>query len=158
MKKKSFIKSMCVSFSLATVLFMVGCSDEKTSTDKTPATNSEKVPVSHTLLNSTVTSSDKQKFEHTFENQCVQRELKNSANPENDKVRVGKACECIATFMMKDLTAIEAEKLLVRLAVEFTREDFDDVLNVLNRILVLKRSALGDRDDRDPVATQAGVR
>ncbi len=104
---------MCVSFSLATVLFMVGCSDEKTSTDKTPATNSEKVPVSHTLLNSTVTSSDKQKFEHTFENQCVQRELKNSANPENDKVRVGKACECIATFMMKDLTAIEAEKFLI---------------------------------------------
>ena len=55
-------------------------------------------------------------------------------------------------------TAIEAEKLLFRLAVDFTREDFDDVLNVLNRILVLKRSALGDRDDRDPVANQAGVR
>ena len=46
------------------------------------------------------------------ENQCVQRELKNSANPDNDKSRVSKACECISTFMMKDLTAIEAEKFL----------------------------------------------
>ncbi|MDD5753854.1 MAG: hypothetical protein PHN45_03775 [Methylococcales bacterium] len=92
------------------LVLIAGCSDEKTPTSSSAA---QKTPVSHTLLGSAVTSGDKQKFEKTFENQCVDRELKNSANPENDKGRVSKACECIATFMMKDLTAIEAEKFLI---------------------------------------------
>lgn len=60
-----------------------------------------------------MTSNDKQKFEETFENQCVDRELKNSPNPDYDKARFSKACACIATFMMKDLTAIESEKFLI---------------------------------------------
>lgn len=107
MKKYPVKKMFGAALSL---VLIVGCSDEKI-----PASNNivQKIPISHTLLNSTVTSSDKQKFEKTFENQCIQRELKNSTNPDNDKARVSKACECIATFMMKDLTAIEAEKFLV---------------------------------------------
>ena len=113
MKKHPFIKNVCVVLSVASILLIVGCTDEKTSANKTQTASAEKTPISHTLLNSAVTSSDKQKFEKTFENQCVERELKNSANPENDKAWVGKACECIATFMMKDLTAIEAEKFLI---------------------------------------------
>jgi hypothetical protein len=109
--KTPTLKAVFTAFSLMTVIAISGCSD-----DKAPAQKSEKVaekpPISHTLLDSKVTASDKQKFEKTFENQCVARELKNSANPDNDKARVSKACECIATFMMKDLTAIEAEKFL----------------------------------------------
>jgi hypothetical protein len=105
--KKYPIKKMYVA--VLSLALIVGCSDEKA-----PATNkvAQKTPISHTLLGVKVSDDDKQKFEKTFENQCVQRELKNSANPDNDKSRVSKACECISTFMMKDLTAIEAEKFL----------------------------------------------
>lgn len=109
MKKHPFIKNVCVGLSLISMLLVAGCSDEKTASKN----NIEKTPISHTLLGTSTTASDKQKFEQAFENQCVQRELKNSANPDSDKGRVNKACSCIATFMMKDLTAIEAEKFLV---------------------------------------------
>ena len=109
MKKHPFVKNVCVGLSLISVLLVAGCSDEKTA----PKNSVEKTPISHTLLGTSTKASDKQKFEQTFENQCVQRELKNSANPDNDKERVSKACSCIATFMMKDLTPIEAEKFLV---------------------------------------------
>jgi hypothetical protein len=107
MKKHPVNKMFIAALSL---VLIAGCSDEKTPTSVGSA---QKTPISHTLLGSSVTSGDKQKFEKTFENQCVDRELKNSTNPENDKARVSKACECIATFMMKDLTAIEAEKFLI---------------------------------------------
>ena len=60
----------------------------------------------------TVTNLEKHKFEHDFSEQCVDREIANSANPDVDKQRFGKDCMCIATYMMKDLTAIEAEKFL----------------------------------------------
>jgi hypothetical protein len=105
--KKYPIKKMYVA--VLSLALIVGCSDEKA-----PVTNkvAQKTPISHTLIGAKVSDDDKQKFEKTFENQCVQRELKNSANPDNDKSRVSKACECISTFMMKDLTAIEAEKFL----------------------------------------------
>ena len=105
--KKYPIKKMYVA--VLSLALIVGCSDEKA-----PVTNkvAQKTPISHTLIGAKVSDDDKQKFEKTFENQCVQRELKNSANPDNDKSRVNKACECISTFMMKDLTAIEAEKFL----------------------------------------------
>ena len=105
--KTTPLKTFFVGLGLTSVLLMSGCSDEKSSNDTV-----QKTPISHTLLDSKVTASDKQKFEHDFENQCVNRELKNSTNPDNDKARVSKACSCIATFMMKDLTAVEAEKFL----------------------------------------------
>ncbi len=114
MKKHHFIKKIIVSFGVIGALLIAGCSDEKTPSNKMQTNGVEQAtPISHTLLNTPVTASDKQKFEQTFENQCVQRELKGSANPDNDKARVSKACQCIATFMMKDLTAIEAEKYLI---------------------------------------------
>jgi hypothetical protein len=106
--KTSSLKALFVGLGLIGTLAINGCSDEKT----TETNQTKKTPISHTLLDSKVTASDKQKFEKTFENQCVERELKNSVNPDIDKVRFSKACECIATFMMKDLTAIEAEKFL----------------------------------------------
>jgi hypothetical protein len=59
-----------------------------------------------------VTDIQKHKFEHDFAAQCVERELKNSTDKEADKARWEKPCMCIATFMMKNLTADEAEKFL----------------------------------------------
>ncbi|MDQ7090035.1 MAG: hypothetical protein Q9M50_05250 [Methylococcales bacterium] len=59
-----------------------------------------------------VTDIEKHKFEHEFSQDCVVRELKNSTNRVADKKRFSKACMCIAKFMMKDLTAVEAEKFL----------------------------------------------
>ncbi len=59
-----------------------------------------------------VTSLEKHKFNLEFADDCVTRELKNSINKESDKPRVEKVCTCIANFMMKDLTAVEAEKVL----------------------------------------------
>lgn len=104
--KTFHFKTFLACLSLIYIVLISGCSDDKK--DKNKAT-----PISHTLLDSKVTSNDKQKFEETFENQCVDRELKNSPNPDYDKARFSKACACIATFMMKDLTAIESEKFLI---------------------------------------------
>ncbi|WP_024298780.1 hypothetical protein [Methylomicrobium lacus] len=59
-----------------------------------------------------VTDVRKHKFEHDFAAQCVDRELKNSTDKEADKARWERPCMCIATFMMKSLTAEEAEKFL----------------------------------------------
>ncbi|MEQ1529568.1 MAG: hypothetical protein ABL925_09640 [Methylococcales bacterium] len=98
--------AVCTSVMLA--LTISGCSDDE---EKAKAA-AEQTPVSHTLLNAKVTDIEKQKFEHDFANQCEERELKNSVNKEDDKERIEEACTCIATFMMKDLTAIEAEKFI----------------------------------------------
>jgi len=95
---------------IASLVMLVtsGCSDD----DEKAKAVAEQTPISHTLLNAQVTSAEKQKFEHDFANQCTDRELKSSTNKDADKDRIEKACTCIATFMMKDLTAIEAEKFI----------------------------------------------
>jgi hypothetical protein len=59
-----------------------------------------------------VTDFEKHKFEHEFADQCVKRELKRSNNPDNIRKRVERECLCIASSMMEDLTAKEAEKFL----------------------------------------------
>jgi hypothetical protein len=59
-----------------------------------------------------VTDLEKHKFEHRFADQCVTREIKNSANKDYDAQRFNQSCMCIARFMLKDLTAVEAEKFL----------------------------------------------
>ncbi len=58
------------------------------------------------------TSVEKHKFQKEFADDCVARELKNSVNKESDTPRIQKSCSCIAQYMMKDLTGIEAEKVL----------------------------------------------
>lgn len=110
MKKQTITKL----FLLLSVLAIVGCSDDKPETENKVQINAvTKEPISHTLLDSKVSASDKQKFENAFAEQCVARELKTSNNVDYDKPRVAKACECVATYLMKDLTAIEAEKFLI---------------------------------------------
>ncbi|MCX7087547.1 MAG: hypothetical protein NTV00_05750 [Methylococcales bacterium] len=109
MKKFPLIKTTVFAglLSLAAMLALTGCSDDN---DKKTAAKEE--TISHELLNVKVTDEEKQKFEHDFESQCIAREAKNAVDPEEAKVRFTEPCRCIATYMMKDLTAIEAEKFL----------------------------------------------
>jgi hypothetical protein len=110
MKTHTFIKNFffaaLASFIIA--LYITGCSDNEekkvpVKTSHNPFDHSHDIPV---------TDVQKHKFEHDFAAQCVTRELKNSINKEADKERFAQSCMCISTFMMKDLTAREAEKFL----------------------------------------------
>lgn len=94
---------------------LTACSDdaEKGKAASSKSSSPAKESISHTLAGAKVDNADKQKFEQAFAEQCVQRELKHSDNPDIDRQRFEKPCTCIATYMMKDLTAIEAEKFLV---------------------------------------------
>ncbi len=89
-------------------VLLSACSDDK---PKTTLKKAEHNPFDHSH-GTEVTDLVKHKFEHEFADQCVAREVKHSVNPEMDKKRYAKPCMCIATYMMKDLTAVEAEKFL----------------------------------------------
>lgn len=103
----------------ALALIASGCSDSGDKSAKKPKTETSSVakpnhnpnPFDHSG-EAKVTDSEKQKFEEEFSRQCVARELKHTANPEDDKQRLEQSCTCIATFMMNGLTAQEAEKFL----------------------------------------------
>jgi hypothetical protein len=90
-------------------LALTGCSDKEQKSAAAP-------PLKHNPFDHThdieVTDIQKHKFEHDFARQCVERELQNSVNKETDKERFEESCMCIATYMMKDLTAKEAEKFI----------------------------------------------
>ncbi len=114
MKTHSFTKNFFLAAltSIIIALSMTGCSDDNDA-------NKEKKPPVKTVFNPfdhshdvPVTDIQKHKFEHDFAAQCVTRELKNSVNVEEDKERFSKSCECVASEMMQDLTAQEAEKFL----------------------------------------------
>lgn len=90
-------------------LSVTGCSDDKE--EQKPATAAVHNPFDHSH-DVVVTDIQKHRFEHQFADQCVDRELKNSVNKEYDKKRLSKDCMCIATFLMKDLTAAEAKKFI----------------------------------------------
>jgi len=93
---------------LVVVLSVASCSDDE---QKLTAAKPVHNPFDHTH-DVEVTDIQKHKFEHDFASQCVDRELKNSNNKEFDKVRYATPCMCIAKFLMKDLTAEEAEKFI----------------------------------------------
>ena len=104
-KNKLRLKTIFVIASLT--LILSGCSDDKPKQQAKKPHN----PWDHTH-DAVVTDIQKHVFEHDFAEECVEREVKNSINKDNDRKRFAKPCMCIATFMMKDLTAIEAEKFL----------------------------------------------
>ncbi len=107
-KKYSYkISSVCISLCLAFVLS--GCSDDAPKSK--PQAKKVHNPFDHSH-DATVTDIQKHVFEHDFAEQCVEREISGSINKENDRKRFAKPCLCIATFMMKDLTAVEAEKFI----------------------------------------------
>jgi len=98
-------------------LFLTACSDEEKPkeeakqavTEQTTKATSSSFDHPH---GPEVTDMEKHKFEHEFAAQCVDRELNNSTNKIEDAERMTKSCECIATYLMKDLTAQEAEKFI----------------------------------------------
>ncbi len=111
--KKNHLISVLISALIA--LSLNACSDEK-SKETTVATPEKTSPGKNISVDSPTDAtpeaedSQKQKFEHDFAAQCVERELNNSANKIDDADRITKTCECISTYIMKDLTDEEAEK------------------------------------------------
>jgi hypothetical protein len=108
-----FSTLMCAAFAFA----LLGCSDEEKTKEeaKTPVSEQTTKPAASTFDHPhgpEVTDMQKHQFEHDFAAQCVDRELNNSTNKVEDAERLTKSCECIATYMMKDLTAQEAEKFI----------------------------------------------
>jgi hypothetical protein len=120
MKNANQLKNawMAACAGLVLVFAMTGCSDDEAQPQPSAA-DAKKMqtagdvhnPFDHTH-DEPVTDIQKHKFEHDFAAQCVEREVKNSTDKEADKARWEKPCMCIATYMMKNLTADEAKKFL----------------------------------------------
>ncbi len=102
--------SLPLVFIILASLVVSACSSDEDSSSQ-PIKTSSTPSFDHTHGDD-VTDLEKHKFEHKFANQCVAREIKNSVNKAYDKQRLDKTCLCIASYMMKDLTAVEAEKFL----------------------------------------------
>ena len=107
MNNKNSFRFQTIFISACLALVLNGCSDDE------PKQLAKKVhnPWDHSH-DAVVTDIQKHVFEHEFAEQCVEREVSQSINKDNDRKRFAKPCMCIATFMMKDLTAVEAEKFL----------------------------------------------
>jgi len=106
------IKTNNIIFALVTSLFiaatLTGCSDDEQS----GISKKTQIHFDH-AHGSEVSDLIKHKFEHKFAEQCVQREIQNSVNKADERKRFAKPCLCIATRIMRDLTAVEAEKFLI---------------------------------------------
>jgi hypothetical protein len=111
MKTVKFTKVIVFSAFFIMALSLTGCSDDEEKVTMTTASKTKDNPFDHEH-DVEVTDIQKHKFEHDFARQCVERELQNSTNKEADKERFTEPCMCIATYMMKDLTAQEAEKFI----------------------------------------------
>lgn len=107
MQKKKNDSLATIFVIICSILVFNSCSDDEL---KQQATKTHK-PWGHSH-DKAVTDQQKHVFEHDFAEQCVNREVSKSINKENAKKRFSKPCMCIATFMMQDLTAVEAEKFL----------------------------------------------
>jgi len=107
MQKKNIHRFGSLVLSLSLALILNACSDDE------PVQQTKKVhnPFDHSH-DATVTDIQKHVFEHDFAEECIAREVAQSNNKEYDKQRYAKPCMCIAQFMLKDLTAIEAEKFI----------------------------------------------
>jgi hypothetical protein len=93
-------------------LSLTGCSDSnKDKVESKAAVKTVFNPFDHSK-DEPVTATEKHKFHDAFAAQCVARETKNSVNKEEDTERFTKSCECVTTFMLKDLTDEEVEKYL----------------------------------------------
>lgn len=105
---KSIKSIFLLIIGLCVVVTLTSCSDDN-SNDLSTATQ---ISFNH-AHGSNVSDLIKHKFEHKFADECVKREIRNSVNKEDDTKRFAKPCLCIATRIMKDLTAVEAEKFLI---------------------------------------------
>jgi hypothetical protein len=104
-RKQIFLAALT---SIVIGLSLAGCSDDK---EKEVPVKAAFNPFDHSK-DVPVTTVEKHKFEDAFAEQCVNRELKNSVNKDSDKERFTQPCQCVAKYMVKDLTDEEAEKFL----------------------------------------------
>lgn len=104
--RKQILLAILTSFVIG--LSLAGCSDDK---EKEVPVKAVFNPFDHSK-DTPVTNVEKHKFEDAFAAQCVNRELKNSVNKDLDKERFAQPCQCVAKYMVKDLTDEEAEKFL----------------------------------------------
>jgi len=115
MKTLHHQQNLVLSIFICVALALAGCSDEEKPKQEQATEQQAPKAEGHTFDHPhgpEVTDMQKHKFEHDFAAQCVDRELNNSANKIEDAERLTKSCECIATYIMKDLTAQEAEKFM----------------------------------------------
>lgn len=101
----NIFKKVCPSFPVVIIgvffsVFLISCSSD----------DDDKQGYKH--AHSQSTDMKKHPFEHEFALQCVEKELVNSVNKELDRERYAEPCMCIATYLLKDLTAVEADKFL----------------------------------------------
>ncbi len=109
MQKKNIYRLSSLALCLGLVFILSACSDDEPKQQVGKAKVHNPFDHSHDAI---VTDIQKHVFEHDFAEQCVARETAQSNNKEYDKQRFAKPCMCIAQFMLKDLTAIEAEKFI----------------------------------------------
>lgn len=120
MKKSTQQKLFSTLSAVIVAISIVSCSDEEkpkqpeATVQETTSTSDEKIISKDSPHDATpeAEESQKQKFEHEFAAQCVDRELNSATNKIEDASKITKSCECIATYIMKDLTDEEAEKFL----------------------------------------------
>lgn len=108
MKSKNLFVTLLACLVISS--FLGGCSDNK-SDDKPVKASKEEVfdPFDHSK-DEKISTAEKEKFEKTFAEQCVKREM--LAAPNAEKEKFAQPCTCIATELMKNLTAKEAEKFV----------------------------------------------
>lgn len=117
MKLKTLLPAVLTSLVLS--LTIVGCSDDKpqpqpaskSSNDVKPSAKKKEPfdPFDHSK-DEKITQAEKVEFEKAFAEKCIKVEM--DANPGSDRQKFERACNCIGTYLMKDLTAKEAEKFV----------------------------------------------
>ncbi len=60
----------------------------------------------------TLSETERIEFEQVFTEQCVEKEIRNSVNKEEDRRRFLTPCSCIAKRIASDLSTIDIEKFL----------------------------------------------
>lgn len=117
--KKTILNDLCALILISGLLVLVtACSDDKTEATKSntastgAAVKTKAVKTENTVDYGEASDSVKNKFIKTFAQNCVNRELKNSTNKENDEKRFQQSCDCIAGHIAEDLAEIDAEKYL----------------------------------------------
>jgi hypothetical protein len=104
---KNFFLVLLASVVIA--LAVVSCSSDKEEKKVAAKVVDNPFDHSHDIQ---VTDVQKHQFEHDFADQCVQREVAKSTDKVADEKRWSEPCMCIATYLMKDLTAEEAKMFL----------------------------------------------
>ena len=107
MKLKKFL--FAVLSPVVIGLMLAGCSDDKPQTASVTKQKETFNPFDHSK-DEKITKSEKEEFEKAFAEKCIKDEV--SANPGTDRQKFERACNCIGTYLMKDLTAKEAEKFV----------------------------------------------